>query len=211
MFAFKKTLRFVSVLCLFASVQAHAEDPMCRGALSAIQQLGAQDNESMMKVTAEWQVKLADGFIDNGHSGILFRENTIVGNGTGDMHIMRPLPNDEQKALGQVNPIRLFIPFDSVDYPGEKGTVGGAYKVALSDTDQVKTPGVICSNKALSYGHHWFPGFEDDTKGPQVGDVYCVRTRNGQNYALVKLTNICEKGLVFDYKFNGPNPYFPAK
>ena len=81
----KNSLHLVAALCFFGSIQARAEDPVCRGAISAIQQLTSQDQESMMKVTAEYQVKLADGFLHNDQSGVLFRENKVVGDGHGGL------------------------------------------------------------------------------------------------------------------------------
>ena len=213
--AYTKSIPFLVIFCLVAPWSARAEDAICSNAKSMIQKLSDKDRSSansMMGVKPAYQAKVADGFLYGGESGILFEENQIKPWGHGDLLVMRSPSTPEQNQKGEKNPLKIFVQFAEAPYnnTNDKGTKGGIHKIeAAADS------GVICptrdalpNDKKPGYVHHFFPKGEKES--PQVGDIYCVRTRNGENYALMKVTNVCEDGLVFDYKSNGKSNVFMA-
>jgi hypothetical protein len=214
MTTFKKTFQYFSVLCLLVSVQAHAEKPgICSNAISEIKKLTDPDRvaaNSMMGVRPTYMAHLADGFKHGEQSGLIFKdadtkEPKVVAHGKGDILVMRP-PN---------GPMKFFIQYDEAPYNGEndKGTKGGIYKVDLPADQAQAKPAIICPKNPKLYAHHYFPAFipkveGEQDKDPQVGDTYCVRSRDGKEYSLIRLTDVCENGLVFDFKHNGQSSFF---
>lgn len=215
---FKVALQHCSVLTVLISFQAMAEEAICRNANSAIQQLSDKDRSAanlMMGVRPTFQAKVAEGFLYGNESGMSFTANKIVPWGDGDLLVIHPKESDAQIARGEANPTKFFIQYDEAPYngPKDKGTSGGIYKVNSKDATGGKN-GVECSRNALTYAHHFFPKEDPSTRkevAPEVGDVYCVRTRSGDNYALIKVTSVCNNGVIFDYKFNGESNFFSAE
>lgn len=211
MTTYKKTAHYLSVLCLFASVNAGAADAICNNAHSAIRKLTDKDylHDTMMGVKPTYEAQVADGFLYGNEAGLLFKKNKIVSWGAGDLLVIHPQESEEQKKNSQKNPLKFFVQYDKAPYNGQndKGTQGGIYKVN-PQADKSDSSGVTCSKEASDYAYHFFPS---GGEAPAVGDVYCVRTRSGKGYALIKVTNICESGLVFAYKYNGASNEFAGE
>lgn len=209
MTTYKIAAQCVSVLFVFSSFQAQADDAICNNANAVIHKLKdkALVYDSMMGVSPTYQATLADGFLYGDDSGLLFNENKIVSWGKGDALVIHPQESPEQKAKGEKNPLKFFIQHDEVPYngPNDKGTKGGIYKVEAKDLKSNKKD-ISCSKEDSAYAKHFFPA--GDKSGPALGDVYCVRTRSGNGYALIKVANICTNGLVFNYKYNGASNVF---
>jgi hypothetical protein len=209
MTTYKKAAQYLSILCMFATVQAHADDAICNNATAVVHKLNdkALVYNTMAGVSPTYQATIAEGFLYGDQSGMVFKDNKSVPWGAGDLLVIHAQESDEQVAKGQKNPIKFFIQFDEAPYngPNDKGTKGGIYKVQANDMNSNK-PGVTCSKEGAAYAKHFFP--KADAAGPIAGDMYCVRTRSGENYALIKVVNVCSSGVVFNYKFNGKSNEF---
>lgn len=212
----RKVIQGLSVLVLFSTLQAHADDAICNNVNFEIHKLSDPDRihaNSVKGVNLTYEAALADGFLYGDKSGISFKENKMTAWGRGDLLVIHPSESKEQVQRGEKNPTKFFIQYDEAPYngPNDKGTKGGIYKVQnLEDGSET---GVVCSKEASSYEHHFFPSSESS---PEVGAVYCVRTRDGKGYALMRVSNVCSNGVIFSYKYNGTSNAFkgdevPAK
>ncbi|MGZ3806068.1 MAG: hypothetical protein ACXVB4_17770 [Pseudobdellovibrionaceae bacterium] len=203
MMPYKKAAQYFSVLCLIGSFNARADDAICNNANSEIRKLSDNDSlqDTMMGVSPTYQATVADGFLYYGKSGLSFKKNKIVPWGAGDLLVMHPKESDEQIKKGEKNPTKFFIQYDEDPYNGvnDKGTKGGIYKLDPKD-QKADSPTISCPTDGNKYVHHFFPKKGD--AAPVAGDIYCVRTRTGKEYSLIKVINVCGNGVVFDYKYN---------
>jgi hypothetical protein len=114
-------------------------------------------------------VILFDGFTNYDRSGFVFRSGEIVswGAGVADIGALR-----EQN--GQV--MNFFLPYEGEIYKHptlDRGATGGIVEVnAKSLDDHVDCP-------SSGYKYHWFV--------PAKGHFYCVRTRSGQEFAVIRV------------------------
>ncbi|HEY8272447.1 MAG TPA: hypothetical protein VIG33_16260 [Pseudobdellovibrionaceae bacterium] len=205
----KKAAQYFSALCLLASFNARAADAICDSTNFETQKLTNKDrsHQTMMGVRPTYSAKLGEGFSHSDKSGLLLKENKIVPWGAGDILSVRPQNSDEQTKKGIVKPVKFFVQYDRPPYNNvnDKRTKGGIYKVD-SKVQNTDGTGVSCSTEPNDYAYHYFP--DADEKSLVVGSVYCVRTRSGNEYTLIRVTHICDNGVVFDYKYNGDSNVF---
>lgn len=213
MFSFKSLLQCTLAFGLLLSTQVQAKESVCNSKFGIQKQKNrTRLQDTMMGVQPTHQAKVADGFKagNNGNdSGLLFESNELVQWGLGDILVVHPQELADQKAKGEINPMQLFIQHEKAPYngPNDKNTKGGVYKVAGTSND-----GVTCSKNPEDYSMHFFPGIISGSKYQplQQGGVYCVRTRSGDKFALMKVVSICDDGIVVDYKYGKDSNVFAA-
>lgn len=212
MVSFKALLQCFLAFGLLLSLPAQASESVCNGQFGVQkQQKRTRLQDTMMGVQPTHQAKMADGFLagNNGNdSGILFESNELVQWGKGDLLAVHPQELAEQKAKGEKNPMQFFVQYEQAPYngPNDKGTRGGIYKVTAPEKD-----GITCSKRAEDYSLHFFPGIIDGRQKYQAlqqGGVYCVRTRDGDKYALIKVVSLCDDGVVIDYNYGKDSNVF---
>jgi hypothetical protein len=207
-------------LGLFLSSQTHADSPLCAAGSAAWRTLTQiERNEKVIgQVQPTHQVKLLNGFDHFSTANFRFddRANPMALNAveavpvitpwaTGDIGVVRLKESEEQVKKGERNPIQLFVQKDIAPYQGEndKGTDGGIYKVS-----DYNGQGVQCPTEPFAYEYHQYPKQESKANELQLNGVYCVRTRDGKRFALMKIEALCDQAVVFAYIYGGASSYF---
>ncbi len=134
---------------------------------------------------------LRDGFQAHGASGFQFSSATVVAWDSRLADILAARKEGSAKT-------GFFLPYDSTPYRNpdlDRNAAAGIRKVSaagLEDAGECPTGG---------YAHHWFQ--------PEVAAVYCVRTRSGSTYALIRVDAIDDDRIVIDYLYqpNGSNKF----
>ena len=221
-----KASTFLVIATVLLAPAAFAGDAnvLCKTATTAIEELkGEREIERLTKrvgnVSMSHQVKIRNGWAQYGESALVFdkrpeaerlkgpAEPIIVPWGKGDLLSAKSPESDEQKAKGELNDMKLFLQMagqQDFNGPNDVDTQSGIHKVTNYDS----IGGVLCSSRKADYSFHWFPATDEEKL--KVGDSYCVRTRDGKNYALITVDASCEDGLVFSYRYNGESPKFSA-
>jgi hypothetical protein len=124
---------------------------------------------------------LFDGFIEPEHSAFVFATGQVVSwhAGVADIGAVR---GESDRVTG------LFLPYDGEIYkdsPPDRIANAGIQEIMTSSFDDVTR----CPTS--QYLHHWFK--------PQKGHFYCVRTRNGRDFALIRIDAIDVDRIGFEY------------
>lgn len=124
------------------------------------------------------QATILDGYVYYGESGFSFGTNAVVAwnSSIADLLAAKPDP---------ASPMRFFMPYDAPPYSDGDNARAGIIGMPQTALDQV----VECPESGYQY--HWV-----DTS---LGGVYCVRTRDGAHYAVIKLTSIDDSSLSFSW------------
>jgi hypothetical protein len=132
----------------------------------------------------EGSTVLRDGFKFFEESAFLFSSGSIVPwNARADIGVSRP---------PEASAPMFFVPFDVVyQHPEwDRGAAAAITEVVASELAQV----MECP--ATGYRHHYVP--------VRLGAIYCLRLRDGKHYAALKVTDLSDDRIGFDYKFQ-PN------
>jgi hypothetical protein len=86
--------------------------------------------------------------------------------------------------------------FEKPPYP-DKGAKGGMLPVIADKLDDV------IEAPESGYLYHWIT--------PVLGGIYCVRTRDGEHYAKIQVTDIAADHLSFDWVYQPNGTRFFAK
>lgn len=121
---------------------------------------------------------LFDGYVYYGESGFSFGTNTVVAwnSSIADLLVAKPDP---------ASSMRFFLPYDAPPYSDGDNAQAGI--IGMSQTELVQ----VAECPESGYQYHWA-----DTS---PGGVYCVRTRDGAHYAVIKLTSIDDSRLSFSW------------
>lgn len=126
---------------------------------------------------------LMDGFKQYNESGFKFNGEQIVAWNAQSADILAAKrPGNEITGF--------FIPYDVGDYKNpelDKQARSGIRKVSRSDMEKAYE----CP--ASGYQYHWFT--------PSKDSVYCLRLRDGNNYALIQVNVIDDDRIGFDYLY----------
>ncbi|TBW06788.1 hypothetical protein E0E50_18595 [Azotobacter chroococcum subsp. isscasi] len=133
------------------------------------------------------RVVLFDGWARPSESGFSFGSQTIVSwwSGQADVLVANTTPPESSA--------KLFVQYQVPPYemsPQDQGARGGAVQMSQARLDDV----VECP--AEGYGGHWL-----DTR---QNAIYCLRTRDGQHYAKIKVSEVFADRIAFDWIFQ-PN------
>lgn len=195
----------VAVLFSFASAARAQQDPnACDWSDSRIDAVNPEDPQApkIFGVAAGNLAQLRDGFQAYGQAGLTFDARVNARDPLGAEPRIRPWDGRPDILAGTR---RLFVPFFGGEFQNEKldaGADGGFLRVLRPNAQG----GVDCPADKRSYGYHWMP------KEGEIfpNDVYCVRSRDGRNYALLMVEALCPQGIRFRYRYNGPNHAFAA-
>lgn len=133
------------------------------------------------------QATIFDGYVYYGESGFSFGTNTVVAwnSSLADLLVAKPDPSS----------MRFFLPYDTLPYSDGDDARAGIIEMPQTALDQVAE----CPE--FGYQYHW--------AGASSGGVYCVRTRDGAHYAIIKVTSIDNSSLSFGwiYQPNGSRSF----
>jgi hypothetical protein len=131
-------------------------------------------------------VILRDGFQFFDQSGYQFSTDSIVAWNAASADIL------VAKQQGQ-STAGFFIPYDAEGYKHpdwDKGASGGIKRVPGTQIGSVRE----CPTDG--YRHHWF--------SPEKGGLYCLRTRDGKHFAVIRVDTVDEDRIGFEFIFQ-PN------
>jgi hypothetical protein len=127
--------------------------------------------------------EVRDGFRAYGESGFSFSAAEVVpwNSDIGDILVSNQADPNRQPLAS------FFLPRDSPPYnaPQDELAKAGIISVKAESLDDVRE----CPNKGYRYA--WFAA--------QKRAIYCVLTRDGAHYAKIKVTEITDETIVFDW------------
>lgn len=129
------------------------------------------------------QATILDGFTNYEESGFQFSSNSVV---AWDSNAADLLAAKAQSS----SPMSFFLPYDAPPYDNpdiDEDARSGIIGMPQPELEQVSE----CPESGYEY--HWV---EASSSG-----VYCVRTRDGQHYAKIKLTSIGNVSLSFTWVY----------
>jgi hypothetical protein len=129
------------------------------------------------------QATIFDGFTNYGASGYKFSSNSVV---AWDSNAADLLAGTHEGS----STTSFFLPYDAAPFNNpdlDKDARSGIVRMPQTELEQVSE----CPESG--YRYHWVEA--------NSGGVYCVRTRNGQHYAKIKLTSIGNSSLSFAWVY----------
>lgn len=153
------------------------------------QELGISSGGTASQLTSE-SVVLFDGFTNFNESGFDFSSQTIV-----------PWDSTEGDILFSGG--KLFLPYDAEPYPGVDDSPGAgiirAYNNSFDDVYSCPIPGRFTA----------FNKYEYHFQGACANCSYCIRTRDGEHFAFIRVLRTNQDEIEFDwiYQSNG-SPVF---
>jgi hypothetical protein len=126
------------------------------------------------------QATIFDGGVYYEASGFSFCTNTVVGWNSSIADLL----------AAKSSSMSFFLPYDAPPYSDGDNARAGIIGMAQTALDQVSE----CPESGYQY--HWV--------GASSGNVYCVRTRDGAHYAVIKVTAIDDNSLTFTWVYQ-PN------
>lgn len=127
------------------------------------------------------QTTIFDGFTNYGESGFRFNSNSIVAWDSNAADILAA-------KVESSSPMSFFLQYDAPPYNNpdiDKDARSGIIGMSQTELEQVSE----CPESGYQY--HWVTA--------SSGEVYCVRTRGGEHYAIIKLTDIGNSTLSFTW------------
>lgn len=133
---------------------------------------------------------LKDCWLDAAECGFKFSTAQVVplpaDNFVADIVLM----NQTDQTKGEVKtPAMLFAPNDTPPYSGGRDT-GAKSGIVTTDATELAD---VTSAPETGYAHHWYPVKE--------GGVYVVQTRDGNHFAKIKITDLTNKSIGFDWVY----------
>lgn len=128
-------------------------------------------------------VILRDGFRFFNQSGYQFSTGSIVAWNAASADILAVTPKGQPTT-------KLFIPYDAEDYKNpnwDKDAAAGIQRVSGTQLSKVRECPVD------GYKHHWF--------APEKGGLYCVRTRSGKHFAVIRVDTVDDDRIGFEFIF----------
>lgn len=126
---------------------------------------------------------IRDGFVAYQQSGFRFSSTSVVSWDSEAADILAAKPPGAALT-------GFFLPYDSAPYKHAKldrNAASGIRKVSGESLESIKE----CPSGG--YMHHWFQ--------PQLNAVYCVRTRSGRAYAVIRVDSLDEDRIGFDFLY----------
>ena len=126
---------------------------------------------------------IRDGFVAYEKSGFRFSSASVVSWDSEQADILAAKPPGA-KVTG------LFLPYDLGAYKHprlDRNATSGIVKINGATLESVR------SCPSGGYSHHWFQ--------PQPNTMYCIRTRSGKAYALIRIDALDEDRVSFDYLY----------
>lgn len=126
---------------------------------------------------------IRDGFVTYEKSGFRFSSATVVSWDSEQADILAAKPPGA-KVTG------LFLPYDlgAYKHPAlDRHAASGILKINIQELEAVRR----CPSSGYSY--HWFQ--------PEQNAIYCIRTRGGKEYALIRIDAIDDDRVSFDYLY----------
>ena len=140
--------------------------------------------------TTSGHAVLQDCWLDALRCGFKFSSAQVVPLADDNFVADVVLMNQTDQNKGEVaTPAMLFAPHDSPPYSGgrDKGANSGILEVLGDELSQLK------SAPPDGYSFHWFP--------VKAGALYVIRTRDGLHYAKLKVTELTNKSIAFDWVY----------
>jgi pimeloyl-ACP methyl ester carboxylesterase len=133
---------------------------------------------------------LQDCWLDGPHCGFQFSTGKVVGQYAETLSADIVLMNQVDQTKITTDSLAMF--FASNDSPpyvggGNKGANAGIVEMPGKELDEVTEAPL------LGYIPHWVP--------VKVGGVYCVRTRDAVHFAKLKITQLTNKSVDFDWEY----------
>lgn len=128
-------------------------------------------------------VILRDGFSHYDQSGFRFAKAVVVGWDANTADILAAKPPDADQAM-------FFLPYDAEHFKNpelDRNAVAGIARMDVSAMDDVST----CPSEG--YKHHWFR--------VEAGQIYCIRTRSGKDYVIIRVDTVEPDRIGFDYVY----------
>ncbi|MFN2302715.1 MAG: hypothetical protein ACK2TV_03195, partial [Anaerolineales bacterium] len=129
------------------------------------------------------QATINDAFSDYDRSGFQFSSNSVVAWNSNAADLLAA--KAQSSSL-----VSFFLQYDAPPYNDpeiDKDARSGIIEMPLTELEQVSE----CPE--TGYEHHWVEASADG--------VYCVRTRDGEHYAAIKLTLLDESSLSFTWLY----------
>jgi len=126
------------------------------------------------------------GEADYDRSGFSFATGQVVGWNAQRADILVSRPSNATRA-------EFFLPYDAGPY--KDPALDRAARAGIATTDAVSLD-AIARCPTDGYQKHWFK--------PEVGKVYCVRWRDGDRHALIRVDTIDDDRIGFDYRLLPP-------
>jgi len=128
------------------------------------------------------QATLYDGFVSYGESGFDFSTDSVVAWNSTMADLLAA-------KLQTSSVVSFFAPYNAQPFP-DADAYSGIVGMPQTDLGQVTE----CPDSG--YGYHWVTA--------NLGGVYCVRTRDGGHYAIIKVTAVSGSSLSFTWEYQ-PN------
>jgi Papain family cysteine protease len=143
----------------------------------------AQDIVAEHPFLAAGDASVLDGFRFFDNSGYSFAQAERVPWNSPEADILVAKQN-----VSELRFASLFLPFDAPPYNSEQddSAQSGILKLAGSDYDDVQN----CPSSGYQY--HW--------TNPEVGDVYCVRTRSGTGFVKIRISALADEKIDFEWQ-----------
>lgn len=192
---------------------------LCESANALVRSIPPEQRPAMAidGVEPSNQTYFFDGWKDAGRAGILFdtRRSSVSADPAGakpvtgpwsgsDVQVMSPSPDVRR-------PLHLFVQSHQAgayQNAADEGTDGGFFQV--TEKEKIAGGGVACPSDHDAYDVNFFP--TPDGRGADLGvstgSVYCIRTRDGLRFALIRVDAVCDRGVVLSYRYNGSSAKF---
>lgn len=125
-------------------------------------------------------VILFDGFSKYSESGFSFSSKKVVPWNSGQADILVSNNKDHNSTT------KLFVPYDSTPFISNRARGGIVKMTQVHLDDDAECP-------SEGYSHHWFDAHQNA--------IYCLRTRDGQHFAKIKITEVDADRIAFDWVF----------
>ncbi|MBE7532296.1 MAG: right-handed parallel beta-helix repeat-containing protein [Ardenticatenaceae bacterium] len=129
------------------------------------------------------QATIFDGFTNYGQSGFRFSTNSVVAWDSNAADILAA-------KIQSASPINFFLQYDTPPFNNpdiDRDARSGILQMPQTELGQVSE----CP--ASGYVYHWADA--------NLGGVYCVRTRDGEHYAVIQVTAVNNNNLTFTWKY----------
>jgi hypothetical protein len=140
---------------------------------------------NMQSTVSTGHVIVFDGWKYFDRSGFEFKTAQLVKWDSGKADILVA-----NRGSGDVAVARFFFQNETGDYSSasaDKGALAGAEAIDVKSLSEVK----FCPTDG--YGKHWL--------GPELGRIYCIRSRDGRTFAKIKVTELEKDRIGFDWVY----------